>query len=55
MALVMFTVSVVEPLSLALAGLMADFNLTLMFAGAGGIMLVTSLLSLVSHTMRTSD
>ena len=55
MALVMFTVSVVEPLSLALAGLMADVNLTLMFAGAGGVMLVTSVLSLVSHTMRTSD
>jgi hypothetical protein len=55
MALVMFTVSVVEPLSLALAGLMADFNLTLMFAGAGGVMLVTSVLSLLSHTMRSSD
>ena len=55
MALVMFTVSVIEPLSLALAGLMADYNLALMFAGAGGVMLVTSVLSLASRTIRTSD
>jgi MFS family permease len=55
MALVMFAVSVIEPLSLALAGLVADFNVTLMFAGAGGILLVTSALSLTSRTLRTAD
>lgn len=55
MALVMFTVSVIEPLSLALAGLTADSNITLMFVAAGAIMLVTSGVSLASSTMRTSD
>lgn len=55
MALVMFTVSVVEPLSLALAGILADINLTLMFAGAGAVVLATSVLSLSSRTIRISD
>ena len=55
MALVMFAVSVIEPLSLALAGIVADFNVTLMFAGAGGILLATSVLSLASQTLRTGD
>jgi MFS family permease len=55
MALVMFAVSVIEPLSLALAGLVADYNVTLMFAGAGVILLANSVLSLASRTMRTSD
>ncbi|HWO01101.1 MAG TPA: MFS transporter [Blastocatellia bacterium] len=55
MALVMFTVSVIEPLSLALAGLIADFNVTLMFAAAGGVLLITGVLSLASNTLRTSE
>jgi MFS family permease len=55
MALVMFAVSVIEPLSLALAGFVADFNVTLMFAIAGGILLATSVLSLASRTLRTAD
>lgn len=55
MAVVMFTVSVIEPLSLALAGLIADFNVTLMFAAAGGVLLITGVVSLASRTMRTSD
>ena len=55
MALVMFTVSVIEPLSLALAGLVADFNVTLMFAAAGAILLAASALSLASRTLRTAD
>ncbi|MFY9609810.1 MAG: MFS transporter [Blastocatellia bacterium] len=55
MAVVMFTVSVIEPLSLALAGLIADFNVTLVFVVAGAIVLATGALSLTSRTMRTSD
>lgn len=55
MALVMFAVSAIEPLSLALAGLVADFNVTLMFAAAGGVLLATSVLSLASQTLRTAD
>ncbi|HYV07669.1 MAG TPA: MFS transporter [Blastocatellia bacterium] len=55
MALAMFMVSLIEPLSLALAGLMADYNVTLLFATAGGILLATSVLSLASQTLRTSD
>ncbi|MEK6300645.1 MAG: MFS transporter [Acidobacteriota bacterium] len=55
MALAMFMVSVIEPLSLALAGLIADYNVTLMFAAAGGVLLATSALSLASRTLLTSD
>jgi hypothetical protein len=55
MALMMFTVSVIEPISLALAGLIADSNITLMFVAAGAIILVASCGSLASKTMRTSD
>lgn len=55
MALAMFMVSVVEPLSLALAGIIADYNVTLMFAAAGGILLLTIVLSLGSKTLLTSD
>ncbi|HSF23733.1 MAG TPA: MFS transporter [Blastocatellia bacterium] len=55
MALLMFTVSVVEPISLALAGLLADFDVTLMFAAAGAVLLGTGVLSMASKTLRTSD
>lgn len=55
MAVVMFTVSVIEPLSFALAGLIADFNVTLLFAAAGSVVLITGALSLTSKTLRTSD
>jgi MFS family permease len=55
MALMMFTVSVIEPISLALAGLIADSNITLMFVAAGAIILIASCGSLASKTMRTSD
>jgi MFS family permease len=55
MALVMFTVSVIEPPSLALAGLIADANLPLMFVASGAIVLVTSGVFLASRTLRTSE
>lgn len=55
MGLLMFAVSVLEPLSYALAGLMADVNLTLLFVVGGAIMLTTSLLSMTSRTLRGTD
>jgi hypothetical protein len=55
LSLMMFGVSVLEPLSYWIAGEVADRNLTLMFIGGGAIMLVTSSLYLISPTMRTAD
>jgi hypothetical protein len=47
--------SVLEPLSFALAGLMADANLTLLFAASGAIILITSIASIGSTGLRTAD
>jgi hypothetical protein len=55
MALMMFAVSVLEPLSHALAGVMADWNLTTLFVISGSIMLVASLLSLGTRAIRADD
>lgn len=55
MGLMMFGMSLLEPLSFALAGAMADKNLTMLFAASGAIILATSLLSLGSSALRSSD
>jgi MFS family permease len=55
MSLVMFGVSLLEPLSYALFGALADFNVTLMFAAGGAVLLVTSVFSLASYSLRASD
>lgn len=55
MGLMMFGMSVLEPLSFALAGAMADVNLTILFAASGAIILATTLLSLGSKALRSTD
>jgi MFS family permease len=55
MSLLTFSMSVLEPLSFALAGIMADFNVTILFVIGGAIMLVASLLSITNHAIRTSE
>ncbi len=55
MGLMMFAISVLEPLSYALAGAMADVNLTMVFVGGGAVILLTSLLSLASPALRKAD
>lgn len=55
MGLMMFGMSLLEPLSFALAGIMADLNLTLLFAASGAIILATTLLSLGSSALRSTD
>ena len=55
MGLMMFGMSLLEPLSFALAGAMADANLTLLFAAAGAIILTTTILSLGSTALRTTN
>lgn len=55
MGVMMFGMSLLEPLSFALAGAMADKNLTVLFAASGAIILATSLLSLGSSALRSTD
>jgi MFS family permease len=55
MGLVMFTASLLEPLSYGLSGALADVNVTLMFALSGSMFLLASILSIVSPAIRTSD
>jgi MFS family permease len=55
MGLLMFGSSVLEPLSFALAGVMADINLTILFIAGGALMLATCLLSLTGRGLLTSD
>ena len=55
MGLMMFGMSLLEPLSFALAGVMADVNLTVLFAASGAIILATTLLSLGSRALRSIE
>jgi MFS family permease len=55
MGLMMFGMSLLEPLSFALAGFMADVNLTVLFAASGAIILATAMLSLGSSALRSTD
>ena len=55
MGLMMFGMSLLEPLSFALAGAMADKNVTILFAASGAIILATALLSLGSSALRSTD
>lgn len=45
----------VAPFSYALAGLLADLNLTILFCSAGGIMLIASVLLTANASVRTID
>jgi MFS family permease len=51
MGVVMFATAVLEPLSFALAGVLADENLTIVFVGGGAVVLITSLFSLASAAL----
>ena len=55
MGLMMFAISVLEPLSYALAGVVADVNLTIVFVGGGAVILLTSLISVASPALRKAD
>jgi MFS family permease len=55
MGLFMLGISVLEPLSFAIAGVMADLNLKLLFVCSGVVSLLTAVASLASRTLRTSD
>jgi hypothetical protein len=54
MGLLMFGSTLVESLSYALAGVIADKNLTALFIGSGALMLTAVSLSLIGRTLRTT-
>ena len=55
MSLVMLASAGLAPVSLALGGWLADLNATLMFAGAGGLTVVTCLFMMTSRAIRSID
>jgi len=55
MSLVMFASAGLQPVSFALAGTLVDLNPTLMFAGAGGLMMVTCFYLAACRAVRTID
>jgi len=55
MSLIMFASAGLAPISLALGGWLADLNATLMFAGAGGLTVVTCLCMATSRAIRRID
>jgi MFS family permease len=52
MSLMMFAAVAVDPLSYALMGALSEFDLRVMFAAAGSLLLITALLGAVSRTVR---
>ncbi len=55
MSLIMFASVGLAPVSLAVAGWLVDLNYTLMFAGAGGLWLLTSFYVAAKRALRTFD
>jgi len=55
MGLLLFGSTLLEALSYALAGVIADKNLTALFVGGGALILVASLISVSGSTLRTTD
>lgn len=53
-SLLVFAAVVVDPFSNALAGVMIDLNLTLLFVGAGGMLLLTGLVALARRDSQTA-
>jgi len=53
MGLLMFGSTLVESLSYALAGVIADKSLTALFVGSGALLLIATSLSLTGRTLRT--
>ena len=54
-SLLMLGMSVVEPLSFALAGFIVTLNLRAVFLASGGFLVVASLIAMASPALRTSD
>ena len=55
MSLGMFASAGMQPVSLILAGILVDQNPTVMFAGAGGLVLLTSFYLAASKSIRAID
>jgi len=55
MSLIMFASAGLAPLSLALGGWLVDLNHTLMFAGAGGLIVLTGFYLAANRTVRAID
>jgi MFS family permease len=54
-SVLMLGMSVVEPLSFALAGFIVALNLRAMFVASGGFLVAASLIAIASPALRTSD
>jgi MFS family permease len=54
-SLMLFSVSMLEPLSYYLAGVVADYNITFMFVGNGALMVLASLVSILTGSLRQAD
>lgn len=55
MGLAMFSAVALDPVSFALAGVLAEIGLAATFVGAGTLLLLTALLGAASRTMRVAD
>jgi hypothetical protein len=55
LSLAMFGTSVVEPLSYAMAGIIADVSVTALFVISGAVMLIASAASILHKVIITSD
>jgi hypothetical protein len=53
MSLMMFAAVAVDPLSYALMGALSAFDLRIMFAAAGSLLVLIALLGATSHTVRS--
>ncbi|HTG17440.1 MAG TPA: MFS transporter [Blastocatellia bacterium] len=54
-SLLMLGMSVLEPLSFALAGIIVTLNLKAVFVASGGFLLIASIFAMASPALRTSD
>jgi hypothetical protein len=55
MSLVMFSAVALDPISFALAGVLAEVNLEATFVGAGALLVLTASLGAASRTMRLAE
>jgi hypothetical protein len=55
MSLAMFAAVSLDPVSFAVAGLLVELGLTIVFVGAGALLVLTALLGATNGTFRRSD
>lgn len=55
MSLVMFAATALDPVSFLIAGVLAEFGLTVLFLSAGGLVLFTAIAGAASSTLRAYD